>query len=101
MASITHRRWPVTARYVTTAAKTRFPTTRVVPLSIRLPPPPKKGPLPAPVTPRPSRRRCLPAALQAKAPLLPTNNSLRSDGLAVEREQAPFENFGGGFKNLG
>jgi hypothetical protein len=73
----------------------------VVPLSIRLPPPPKKGPLPAPVTPRPSRRRrCLPAALQAKAPLLPTNNSLRSDGLAAV-EQAPFENFGGSFRNLG
>ena len=98
MASRTQRSWPVTARYVRTAAKARFPTTRLMPLSMRLPPPPKKGPLPAPAAP--SRSRCRPAVLQGKAPLFPTN-SARTDGPAVEVEQDPFENLGGSFLNLG
>ena len=98
MASRTQRSWPVTARYVKTAAKARFPTTRLMPLSMRLPPPPKKGPLPAPAAP--SRSRCRPAVLQGKAPLFPTN-SARTDGPAVEVEQDPFENLGGSFLNLG
>ena len=98
MASRTQRSWPVMARYVKTAAKARFPMTRLMPLSMRLPPPPKKGPLPAPAAP--SRSRCRPAVLQGKAPLFPTN-SARTDGPAVEVEQDPFENLGGSFLNLG
>ena len=96
MASRTQRSWPVTARYVRTAAKARFPTTRLMPLSMRLPPPPKKGPLPAPAAP--SRSRCRPAVLQGKAPLFPTN-SVRTDGPAAEQD--PFEILGGSFLNLG
>jgi hypothetical protein len=93
MASRTHRSWPVTARYVSRAAKARFPTTRAVPLSMRFPPPPKKGPLPAPDTPT-SRRGGLATVLEARVPLFP-KNSLRPNGLAME--QVPFfKNFEGG-----
>jgi hypothetical protein len=91
MASRTHRNWSVTARYVSRAAKARFPTSRPVPLSMRLPPPLKKGPLPAPATLR--RRRCRSATvLEARATLFP-KYSVRPNDLAME--QVPFENFGG------
>jgi hypothetical protein len=97
MASRTHRNWPVTARYVSRAAKARFPTSRPVPLSMRLPPPLKKGPLPAPATLRRRRRRSA-TVLEARATLFP-KNSVRPNGLAMEH--VPFEIFGGCLRVLG
>lgn len=92
MASRIHPSWPVAARYVNRAAKARFPTTRLV-VPCR-PPPPKKGPLPAPATPR----RRLPAILQAKAPPFP-KNSPWTNSFPVGK--VSFENLGDIFLVLG
>lgn len=88
MASSSHRNWPLTARYATSATKARFPTVRAVD-PCRRRPPPKKGPFPAPAT----ARRRLPAIFQAKVPPL-SEKSRRKNGFSVEK--VPFGNLGAG-----
>lgn len=92
MASSSHRNWPLTTRYATRATKARFPTTRPVDPCRR--PPPKKGPFPAPATPR----RRPPAILRAKVPPL-SESSRRKNGFAMEK--APSGNLGDIFLALG
>lgn len=93
MASSSHRNWPLTTRYATRATKARFPTTRPVDPCRR--PPPKKGPFPAPATPR----RRLPTILHAKAPPLSGSSRRKNGGFAMEK--APSGNLGDIFLALG